>query len=205
MLQLVKMDIGVKIEHSALRWADEECYYLFGFYPGRRFGFDAGNDLVKNFKRPIDRSDGRALRQKTRAIRDLANILAPMFAAMFDPVTTTFVPVPPSLTRDSPYYDDRVVRLLRLASPVSADVRELVVCREEREPTHFNTERPSVEALLGNYMLGEEAAKPVRERIVVFDDVVTSGNHFMACKRFLLGHFPGRQVVGVFIARRVLG
>ena len=199
------MDIGLKIEHAALRWTDEECYYLFEFYPGKRYGFDPGNDVVKNFKRPVDCSDGRALRQRARALRNLANLLRPMLANLFDPAATTFVPVPPSRARGSVHYDDRVVRLLRLACPVSADIRELILCREEREPAHFSAERPGVEALLGNYVLGADVADPVRERIVVFDDVVTSGNHFMACKRFLLGHFPGRQVVGVFVARRVLG
>ena len=149
-------------------------------------------------------------------MQDVANMLRPALAALFDPATTTFVPVPPSPARSSPLYDDRVAQVLRLACPATADIRELIVCREEREPVHFSAERPSAAELLANYALGEGAggigaaaadgaAGPVRERIVVFDDVITSGNHFVACKRFLLGHFPGRQVVGVFVGRRVLG
>ena len=220
MRELVKIDIAVKAEHAALRWPDDECYYLFDFYPGRRYGFDPGNDLVKNFKRRVDRSDGAALNRKDWAMQDIAYLLGPALTSLFDPATTTFVPVPPSATRSSPLYDDRVAELLRLACPARADIRELVVCREEREPVHFSAERPSSEELLANYELGEgaggvgelgaaalnaaAAAEPVRERIVVFDDVITSGNHFVACKRFLLGHFPGRQVVGVFVARRAL-
>jgi hypothetical protein len=206
MRDLVKVDIAVKHEHTALHWPDDECYYLFDFYPGRRYGFDPDNDLVKNFKRRVDRSAGPALRRKARAMLDVANLLRPAFAALFDFATTTFVPVPPSAMRSNPQYDDRVAQLLRLACPVSADIRELLVCREGREPAHFSAERPGAEELFANYELGEAAtAGPVRERIVVFDDVITSGNHFVACKRFLLGHFPGRQVVGVFVARRVLG
>ncbi len=220
MRELVKIDIAVKAEHAALRWPDDECYYLFDFYPGRRYGFDPGNDLVKNFKRRVDRSDGAALNRKDWAMQDIAYLLGPALTSLFDPATTTFVPVPPSAIRSSPLYDDRVAELLRLACPATADIRELVVCREEREPVHFSAERPSAEELLANYELGEgaggigelgaaalnaaAAVEPVRDRIVVFDDVITGGNHFVACKRFLLGHFPGRQVVGVFVARRAL-
>lgn len=98
------------------------------------------------------------------------------------------------------------------SSPVfDADIRELIVCREGRAAAHESERRPSVEELFGNFRLGgldggpvpgAAAAGPVRERIVLFDDVITSGNHFVACKRFLLTHFPGREVVGVFLARR---
>ncbi|HEV2483184.1 MAG TPA: hypothetical protein VGS79_26140 [Puia sp.] len=205
MRELVKIDIAVKAEHAALLWPDDECYYLFDFYPGRRYGFNPENDFVKNLKRRVDRSAGLALKRKTLAMEDVAYLLRPALAALFDPATTTFVPVPPSLRHSSPHYDDRVAQLLRLACPASADIRELIVCREEREPAHFSEERPSATELFANYELGEtDAAEPVRERIVVFDDVITSGNHFVACKRFLLGHFPGRQVVGVFVARRAL-
>lgn len=206
MRELVRIDIVVKAEHAALRWPDDECYYLVDFFPGRRYGFDRGNDLVKDLKRRVDRSAGPALGRKTRAMEDVASLLRPALAGMFDPATTTFVPVPPSAVRSSPLYDDRVVQLLRRSCPAFADIRELVVCREDREPAHFSATRPSAEELIANYELGEAGgAGTVPERIVVFDDVITSGNHFVACKRFLLGHFPGRQVVGVFVARRVLG
>jgi predicted amidophosphoribosyltransferase len=201
---LVKMDAVVKVEHAALRLTDE-CYYLLEFYPGKRYGFNADNDLVKHLKRRVDRSGMMALKQKEGALRDIANLLRPAVAALFDFGSTTFVPVPPSKRRADPFYDNRVAQLLRLACPASADIRELIVCREEREPAHFNEVRPSAEMLLDNYMLGEVGDGPVRERIVLFDDVLTSGNHFVACRQFLLTHFPGREVVGVFVARRVLG
>ena len=201
---LVKMDGAVKGEHAALHWTDE-CYYLLEFYPGKRYGFGSDNDLVKNFKRRVDGSGVIALRRKEWALRDIASLLRPAFASLFDFGACTFVPVPPSRPRSHPHYDHRVAQLLQLACPAAADIRELIVCREEREPAHFNEVRPSAEMLLENYMLGEVGDGPVRERIVLFDDVITSGNHFVACRQFLLTHFPGREVVGVFVARRVLG
>ena len=205
MRELVKIDAVAMLEHRALRWKDDTCFYLLEFFSGRRYGFDPDNDLVKNMKRRIDRCGEAALMQKEWACSDIADLLRPAFASLFDFTTTTFVPVPPSQTRPSPNYDDRVVRLLRGACATSADIRELIVCREEVEPVHFSPERPSAGKLVENFVLGDIGGEPVRERIVVFDDIITSGNHFVACKRFLLGHFPGREVVGVFVARRVLG
>ena len=201
---LVKMEGAEKGEHAALLWTDE-CYYLLEFYPGKRYGFNSDNDLVKHLNRRVDRSGMIALKQKEGALRDIANLLRPALASLFDFGATTFVPVPPSKRRADPFYDNRVARLLRLACPASADIRELIVCREEREPAHFNEMRPSAGMLLENYVLGEVGDGPVRERIVLFDDVITSGNHFVACRQFLLTHFPGREVVGVFVARRALG
>ena len=197
------MEGAEKGEHAALLWIDE-CYYLLEFYPGKRYGFNSDNDLVKHLKRRVDRSGMMALKQKEGALRDIANLLRPALASLFDFGATTFVPVPPSKRRVDPFYDNRVAQLLRLACPASADIRELIVCREEREPAHFNEVRPSAEMLLDNYMLGEVGGGSVRERIVLFDDVITSGNHFVACRQFLLKHFPGREVVGVFVARRAL-
>lgn len=197
------MDETVKSEHAALSRAGD-CYYLLEFFPGNRYGFQSGNDLVKNFKRQIDWCGAIALKRKEWAIRDAARLLRPAFASLVDFATTTLVPVPPSKIRSSPFYDDRVGRLLRLSCSSGADVRELIVCRGDRTPAHQSADRPSVGALLENYGLGEVGEEVVRERIVLFDDVVTSGIHFVACRRFLLERFPGREVIGVFLARRVL-
>ena len=190
-------------EHMALSWADE-CYYLLEFFPGNRYGFRADNDLIKNFKRRIDECGVIALKYKEWAIRDTAQLLRPALASLLDFATVTIVPIPPSRVRANLYYDDRVARVLRLASPAGADIRELIVCREDQTPAHHSATRPSVTSLLENYALGEVGVEPVRDRVVLFDDLVTSGNHFVACRKFLLGHFPGREVMGIFLARRVL-
>jgi hypothetical protein len=222
MRPLLKMDEAVKGEHTALSWADD-CYYLLEFFPGKRYGFQQDNDLFKNFKRRIDRPGGIALERKEWAIRDAGRLLRPAFASLIDFGVTTLVPIPPSKVRSDLFYDSRVLRLLELACPAGADIREMIVCCAHRAPAHHNVDRPSVAALLENYRLGDAApveeaafagagafaggtafAAPVRDRIVLFDDVVTSGNHFVACRRFLLEHFPGREVIGVFLARRVL-
>lgn len=39
--------------------------------------------------------------------------------------------------------------------------------------------------------------------VAVVDDLLTSGAHFRAAKRVLTRRFPGIEVVGLFLARRV--
>ncbi|HWB94503.1 MAG TPA: hypothetical protein VG605_21760 [Puia sp.] len=210
-------------EHAALG-STEECYYLLEYLPGKRYGFSWENDAIKHLKRRKDRSQGIALRWKEQAIREVGDLLGPAICEVIDFATTTIVPVPPSRVRPDEFYDDRVMQLLRRACPTGTDIRELIVCREGRMAAHESERRPGVEELIGNYELGPleivdgivgkaadgslvngtAGGSPVLERIVLFDDVITSGNHFMACKRFLLRHFPGREVAGVFVARRAL-
>ena len=198
------MDGSVLAEHAALGWADE-CYYLLEYLPGKRYGFSWENDAIKHLKRRIDRSEGIALKRKEWAIRELGELLRPALREVFDLSTVTFVPVPPSRVVSDAFHDDRVVQILRGAcsSSADADIRELILCREGRAATHESEHRPHVDELFSDYVLGDlRSGRPVRQTIVLFDDVVTSGNHFAVCKRFLLTHFPGREVAGVFVARR---
>jgi predicted amidophosphoribosyltransferase len=39
--------------------------------------------------------------------------------------------------------------------------------------------------------------------VILFDDVLTTGKHFMCCKRRLREHLGDIPVTGLFIARRV--
>jgi predicted amidophosphoribosyltransferase len=43
----------------------------------------------------------------------------------------------------------------------------------------------------------------VRERIALFDDVLTSGKHYKCCERRLHEALPATPIHGVFLLRRV--
>lgn len=47
-------------------------------------------------------------------------------------------------------------------------------------------------------------AKPLRPTVFLFDDVLTAGTHFKACKRRIFEHAPTSRVIGLFIGRRKL-
>jgi predicted amidophosphoribosyltransferase len=66
-----------------------------------------------------------------------------------------------------------------------------------------DTGRRTPEAIAGNYRIAEVFATPEPTHIWVIDDVLTTGAHFKAAQRVLLGRFPQAHVFGVFVARRV--
>jgi hypothetical protein len=48
-------------------------------------------------------------------------------------------------------------------------------------------------------------AHPFRQAVVLFDDELTTGKHFKCCERRLLDVIPPEmQIMGIFIARRIL-
>ena len=48
-------------------------------------------------------------------------------------------------------------------------------------------------------------ARPLRQGIMLFDDVLTTGKHFKSCERCLRTQVPEYfPITGLFIARRVL-
>jgi predicted amidophosphoribosyltransferase len=57
--------------------------------------------------------------------------------------------------------------------------------------------------LAQNYQVNAAALVPAPQVIGIFDDVLTTGAHFKAAQTVLRQQFPGAQIIGFFIARRV--
>jgi hypothetical protein len=84
----------------------------------------------QNLKKPMDRKDKPEWRYKTWAISRSAEMLREVVPDTWI-TRVTFVPVPPSKTKDHAEYDDRLLQILqRLAAGRELDVRELVVMTE---------------------------------------------------------------------------
>ena len=116
----------------------------------------------------------------------------------------TFVPIPPSRTRDHPLHDDRLTQMLRAIRPEPAlDVRELIVQAIDTPAAHSVTFRPGPQFIAAHYHLDEDLASPRPGAIAIVDDLLTTGAHFRAAKSVLTARFPGVPVLGLFIARRV--
>jgi predicted amidophosphoribosyltransferase len=117
--------------------------------------------------------------------------------------SATVVPVPPSKAKDDLRYDDRLLRVLqRLGSGIGIDIRELVVQPRSTAAAHESEDRPTPTDLLDLDTIDETLTKPAPEKLVVFDDLVTTGCHFKAIAQRLGGRFPTNPVIGLFIARR---
>jgi predicted amidophosphoribosyltransferase len=113
----------------------------------------------------------------------------------------TLVPIPPSKAKDDPRYDDRLLRVLQRVE-TGLDVRELVVQRRSTAAAHESDDRPRPADLLAIYTIDETKIEPEPNKLVIFDDLLTTGCHFKAGARLLRDRFPNAPIIGLFIARR---
>jgi hypothetical protein len=200
--RLTKIDDLTRPDHSYLT-ADDDCYFIGEYTARRGFAFSSTNNLILNFKKPMDRRNrpaewpykGRAIEQAAAMFRTSLNERARE--------TLTFVPVPPSKARGDPLYDDRLEQMLRRIWPGQAtDVRELVKQPVSTPAVHDSTDRPTPTVLEGRYVIDRALRDPAPQVIAVVDDVITTGAHFIATRNMLMREFPGTKIVGLFIARR---
>lgn len=198
--RLQKIDELSRRDHSYLEDGDH-CYY-FGEYTAREsYAHSATNQLIHNLKKSLDKRGTPQWRYKGVAIAESARLLR---GAIRADALVTFVPIPPSKTKDHPLYDDRLTQVLEATCDGrAAEYRELLVLRRSVEAAHLSEVRPTIDEVAANYQIDETLAHPEPQTIFVLDDVLTTGCHFKAAERVLRARFPRANIVGLFIARRV--
>ena len=198
---LTEIDDLTRPDHSWLSNADQ-CLFLGEYTARKGYNFSATNHLILNFKKGVDRRGRPEWRYKERAIAEVGE----GFGAAINPdwlATATLVPMPPSRAKSDPLYDDRVARMLH-AIPCThpLDIRELLVQAQTMNAAHDADVRPTPDTIAAGYSIDEAIAGPTPTIIGIFDDVLTTGAHFVAARRTLSKRFPGVKVLGLFIARR---
>lgn len=201
-LRAVIIDDALRDQHYYLT-KDDVCYFLGEYEP--RGGFNAGkiNSLILNYKKTLDKRGLPEYHYKEEAIKKVSRFLE----SVFDEESIkgcTVVPIPPSKAKTDPLYDDRLVRSLRAVDP-NLDVREILIAKKTTRPHHefqAGEKRPTPEGLYEVLSIDESCLKtPVKPVIILFDDLLTNGTHFKACKRLLNERLPNHQVIGLFIGR----
>ena len=184
---------------------DDDCYYIGEYTAQKGYSYSATNSLISNFKKEMDRKETLQWRYKGEAIQRVATTFR-MGIKDTALKSLTFVPVPPSKSKDDPLYDDRLTQmLLAIDSSLDLDVREMVVQDVSTPATHLSDERPRPDELIGLYSLDESLTDPAPTNIAIVDDLLTTGSHFRAMKTVLSSRFPSAYIMGLFIARRVPG
>jgi len=84
-----------------------------------------------------------------------------------------------------------------------ADVREIIVQRDSYDASHLKNagERLRPRQLEELYQLVGPRPK---SHVVLVDDVLTTGAHFIAAKNVIRAAYSGTNVYGFFMARRVV-
>ncbi|KVQ82153.1 hypothetical protein WK07_11765 [Burkholderia multivorans] len=205
---LLQIDNTTRDAHSFLR-RDDLCWYCGDCTVHGGPACSPVDELVSDFQKPVSRQERLEYRDKMRAIQTVGRT----FRNAFVPDAfrqCTFVPVPPSKVRTAPEYDDRMVLALGYMAAlvqdellIRADVRELVLQRESYVASHLHpARRMRAEDLIPLYQINEPIAMPHPTHIIVADDVLTTGSHFVAMRTVLQTRYPNAWIGGLFIGRR---
>lgn len=185
---------------------DDKCFYLREYTPRAGHSFSETNQLIINFKKTVDRKGKPEWYHKEKAIKQITTELAVSFKVE-SWQKATLVPIPPSKTKSSSLYDNRMTEVLNgigARHGIACDVRELIFQTEDMDAVHLNaTHRPSPAQIRQIYEIDESLVEPEPKLIVIFDDVVTAGAHFRAAKDLLQERFRDVPITGVFVARRL--
>lgn len=198
------LDPPRRADHLLLGESDH-CAYLAEYAAGRiRDG--SLNRLIRHFKcePSVARVDPLLARHKRQALIRLARRLRLAVPREYAE-RCTWVPVPPSKQDDDPDFDDRLPRTLALAfEGYDLDLRCLLRQTRSTARDHATATRLSEEALYRLLQVDIAALKQrsLREHIVLFDDVLTSGKHYKCCERRLREYRPQASIIGVFLMRR---
>lgn len=201
-VRLTQID-DLTLQHHPYLEPGDQCFYWGEYRVRTGYGGGPTNQLITNIKKSPLLRDTRQYYYKERDIGKAGQVLGASVRASAQPLT--IVPVPPSHIPGHPEYDDRMLNIARIMVQGTASVaRELVRQTEGYDPSHAaeGGHRLTPEELMAIYEIPAGEAEP-HNTIVVLDDVLTKGAHFRAMKRKILERFPGKTVVGLFIARSV--
>lgn len=204
-LLLKRADELIKSNHPFLKM-DDEVYFLGEYTVGALSEHSKINRLILNYKKPVERKNQPDWLYKEKAIEQAAGLFRESIFNTLDlsdrALQATFVPVPPSMAKNSPDYDDRNHKMLQLFMN-DGDIRELVLQTNTRASLHASKGSRDSQDLMNNYFLNEQVIDPKPKEIWLFDDIIAKGTHFMAISDFIKARFPDIPIVGFFIARTV--
>jgi predicted amidophosphoribosyltransferase len=204
--RLVLLDAERREDHAYLSAADH-CACLTEYRTGAR-GCERLGLLIADLKCPPSSAAASAQRRRRKqaAVEAIAQALR---SALSRAVVegATWVPIPPSRTIDDPDYDPRLDWALRIAfAGYDLDLRRLLYQCASTRPDHAARRGQTPAAPYRLLRIDPEALqdRPLRSRIVLFDDLLTSGKHFKCCQRRLRKTVGEVPIPGLFVARRTL-
>ncbi|MEX2962860.1 hypothetical protein [Microbulbifer sp. TYP-18] len=198
----MEIDDETRCDHWYLE-AHDRCFY-FGHYTPKKYikgdvwSHSPTNKLIYNLKKP---PGARWQKYKTQAEQKVARLLADHNSFQ----DYIFVPVPPSKQKGHPEYDDRMIRILHYLRKLRPEVQFLELVRQTQSlsPFHVAGARLPPKDLVNYYQIDDRGQPPLPPgaKLIIFDDVLTTGSHFKATQTKLKAHYPKSEIVGLFVAR----
>jgi hypothetical protein len=203
-IRLQKIDESLLSQHSCIELTDC-CYFIGEYASGCGFEHSKMNDVINNFKKPMNRKERPEWRFKEKAISTIAHWI--VSTTSWNKLKSgTWVPMPPSKIKSDPHYDGRLCEVLLEMQKMagSIDIRELLAAKTSREAAHKpGAIRPGMQDHLNNFILDELQKNPRPRWIILFDDIITSGAHFKAAQTIIQKKFSKLPIIGLFVARSV--
>lgn len=199
-------------DHYYLQESNKNCYYWGEYTPyehtnGKKWNYSETNQLISNFKKKPNQG---GLIYKSQSIDKIAYFFANYWdwGVLHNQHKVSLIPIPPSKARTDPMYDSRMVDVLKKIAyykNISLDIRDCLSFSGINPASHETTSRPSPEDLMSALVFDEVAGRhhQVPGVIFLFDDVLTTGAHYIATLGKLHSIFPQTPVVGNFVARRI--
>lgn len=192
---------------------EHECYFVgeytaFEHTNGLKWDYSTTNRLITNLKKKMDRAGHADWHYKTDAINSMARQFSQLWdwRNMLPTYRPALIPMPPSKARTDPMYDPRMMQMVQgIAAHVGPlDIRDCLSFDGTLAASHDATYRPSPDELYEALFFDRHAGRITEPPglILLFDDVLTTGAHFVAASRKLSDVFPGVRIVGSFVARR---
>lgn len=195
---------------------DAKCYFWGEYTPyehtnGEKWNFSKTNQLISNLKKKLEREGMPDWHYKGEAISYVAERFAGFWkwARLNRKHRVCLIPVPPSKSRRDPNYDARMMQILEQiaeCAEVELDIRDCLSFTGRYGASHEADQRPTPDELYADLRFDEDSGDPDNEPglIFLFDDMLTTGAHYVAASRRLEEYFPEVEVVGQFVARRIL-
>lgn len=205
--RFTKIDALTRPDHYYLD-EDDSCYFLGEYTARKGFSHSATNRLIINYKKPMDRRGKPEWKYKQQSIEAAASALYTALAGT-DLSDVSFVPIPPSKAKGDALYDDRVAATLRIFTDMNRvqQNREVHICEaitqiSSTEAAHDGSARRNPAELQSIYTINASQVTGLRNRVFIFDDVLTTGCHYKAMVACLQQHSSTVVCAGLFLARR---
>lgn len=200
------MHIDEALANTLLIGPDDYCYY---YLVRTSDGFDASpaNSMIANFKKDVERyrNNQSVWRYRNDAVDDMAEAVSGFLnnvsiQRLIRASSPAFlVPMPTSNPRSYEFYNDRLDVLCdKAASQVQGiSVQRAFDMRHRMESSHAGGTR-SISSLREAIIF--DGFPQIPRIVILVDDVITTGSHYVACRDLIRTRYPDALVIGLFLA-----
>lgn len=177
--------------------SDDLCAYFLE-KESEGYSKSDANNIIYNFKKPMDRKGKEDWKYKEKAIRQLSDMLNHIKFPK-----CILVPAATSKPRNTEDWDDRLDKCVDSVNQSEVKVVKALDVTTTQVPAHLGGSR-NLEDIKKATSLIDLTQYADFDTVIILDDVLTTGAHFKAWKEMILKDNPHiKKVVGIFFALHV--